>query len=48
MFALITGFLYDFAGPSSSFVVIGAFDFALASLTVSLCLMGKIKSNNKV
>ena len=47
LMALITGFLYDFAGPTSSFVVIGLLDFALASLTISLCLLGKINPNKK-
>ena len=47
LMALLTGFMYDFAGPASSFVMIGALDFALASLTISLCLLGKLKSNRK-
>ena len=45
--ALITGFLYDFAGPTSSFMLIGFLDFILASLAITLSFCGKLHGNRK-
>ena len=47
LMTLISGFLYDFAGPTSPFVLIGFLDFALASLTITLSFYGKLQGNNK-
>ena len=44
---LISDFLYDFAGPTSPFVLIGFLDFALASLTITLSFCGKLNGNKK-
>ena len=44
---LLSGYLYDFWGPSSPFVIIGICDFLLAILTITLCCFGRINPNKR-
>ena len=46
LMSILAGYLYDVWGPSSPFLIIGILDFILATLTIVLCLLGKVKTNN--
>ena len=48
LMSMLAGYLFDIWGPASPFLIIGILDFTLASLTILLCLLGKIKSTNKI
>ena len=45
LMTFLSGYLFDFWGPSSPFVVIGIFDFILAIITITLCCFGRINPN---
>ena len=43
----LAGYLYDFWGPSSPFIIIGILDFLLAITTITLCCFGRINPNKR-
>ena len=47
LMSMFSGYLFDVWGPSSPFMIIGMLDLVLAIMTIGLCLMGKINSNNR-
>ena len=42
-----SGKLYDLHGPTSTYILVGILDLALAVLTLTLLCLGKVKTDSK-